>query len=237
MTVDKYFSVNGPKVTDSLSSPEVVKVTLGFMVFPLKDVKSGYFESSFGVVCPTIHFNFDQSYHKGPPHHSDMVASTPVMHLLAVLTAAEVRQLLADGADIEERGQGSNATSLIAASRLGNEAVVRVLLEHGALTSATTDDGWTPLHYAAFKGREAVVRLLIEHGADASAEDRFGWTPEALANSESYHYIASMIPVEAECKAKAKCVAFAMGQHARQGAGSWVRGLEVGVVQMVLERV
>ena len=39
----------------------------------------------------------------------------------------------------------------------------------------------------------------------------------------------------AEIERRAQCVAFAMGDHARLGAGSRVRWLDVGVVRMVLE--
>ena len=42
-------------------------------------------------------------------------------------------------------------------------------------------------------------------------------------------------------KAKAvrrdKCAAFAMGQHGRLGAGSWVQKLDSGVVRLVLDEV
>ncbi|KIX05149.1 uncharacterized protein Z518_06021 [Rhinocladiella mackenziei CBS 650.93] len=42
---------------------------------------------------------------------------------------------------------------------------------------STTNDGWTPLSWAAWKGHEAVVRLHLEKGADLKSRDSFGQTP------------------------------------------------------------
>ncbi|KAJ1476984.1 ankyrin repeat-containing domain protein, partial [Baffinella frigidus] len=87
--------------------------------------------------------------------------------------------LLADGADIEERGGPGVAgrTPLFAAALGGHTDILLLLLEHGADVSVADDDGWTSLHIAAFLGREKVVRLLLEYGADVSAENMSGKTP------------------------------------------------------------
>jgi len=42
---------------------------------------------------------------------------------------------------------------------------------------------------------------------------------------------------EAEAVRREQCVVFAMGQQDRLGTESWVRWLDPGVVQMVLEQV
>ncbi|KAJ1476981.1 ankyrin repeat-containing domain protein [Baffinella frigidus] len=61
------------------------------------------------------------------------------------MRTAEVRQLLADGADIERGGQ-FHTTPLHGAACSGHADILRLLLEHGADTSATGIGGWTPLH-------------------------------------------------------------------------------------------
>ncbi|KAJ1474297.1 hypothetical protein T484DRAFT_1832942 [Baffinella frigidus] len=133
----------------------------------------------------------------------------------------EVRQLLADGADVEERGEVWETTPLL-----------------GAFIEQRS--AWTVLHVSAFWGSEEMTRLLLDHGADVSAEDKYGRTAEDLANANLHSRVVAMLRAETarrEAVRRAQCVAFAMGQHERLGAGSRVRGLEPGVVRMVLEQV
>lgn len=89
----------------------------------------------------------------------------------------EVRRLLADGKEVEERGGDKASTALYEAARMGRDAVVRLLLKHGALVSATAKGGDTALHAAALAGHVAVVRLLIGAGAEVSARDNDGGSP------------------------------------------------------------
>ncbi|KAJ1476346.1 ankyrin repeat-containing domain protein, partial [Baffinella frigidus] len=136
---------------------------------------------------------------------------------------AEVRQLLADGADIHQRERRWKSSPLHAASERGhgevvgllldkgaavsatsnlgstplhwaaNEAVTRLLLEHGAEVSAKNNLGESPLHWAAIRGRESVVHLLMDTGADVLSEAKDGRTPEGLATSRGHPQIAAMI--------------------------------------------
>ena len=48
-----------------------------------------------------------------------------------------------------------------------NEAVAKLLLDHGAHVNARTDSEDTPLHYAH---NEAIAKLLLDHGADVHSE-------------------------------------------------------------------
>jgi uncharacterized protein len=73
------------------------------------------------------------------------------------------------------------------ASASGDLARVRELLEGDPMhIHAVSDDGWTPLHLAAFFGHAPVVDLLLEHGPDLAAVSKNGMsvTPlqSALAN-------------------------------------------------------
>ncbi|VDQ11230.1 unnamed protein product [Trichobilharzia regenti] len=43
------------------------------------------------------------------------------------------------------------------------------LVKHGANVNNRTEDGWTPLHSAAFWNQLASVQLLLEAGADQNA--------------------------------------------------------------------
>ncbi|KAJ1476988.1 caspase-3 [Baffinella frigidus] len=115
---------------------------------------------------------------------------------------AEVRQLLADGADIEERGgPGAFTTPLLFAASNSHVLVARVLLEHGVDVSARDICGSTPLHWAAIQGLDEMTRLLPAYGADVSSKSIAGWTPEDLATSFSHPQVAAMLKAERVCRA------------------------------------
>lgn len=59
-----------------------------------------------------------------------------------------------------------NEIPLHTASRVGNVAVVRLLLDHGIPITAKTRKSETPLHIAAKKGHEPIAALLLERGAE-----------------------------------------------------------------------
>ncbi|KAJ1479557.1 ankyrin repeat-containing domain protein, partial [Baffinella frigidus] len=59
----------------------------------------------------------------------------------------KVRKLLADGADIEEKG-GEGTSALFEATTKGFETIARLLLEHSADVTVTDNLGRTPLHEA-----------------------------------------------------------------------------------------
>jgi len=64
----------------------------------------------------------------------------------------------------------------------GNVSCVRMLVEHGALTSIKRpEDGQTPLHLAALRNSEPLARLLYKFGADTSVFNDEGLTPLAIA--------------------------------------------------------
>jgi ankyrin repeat protein len=68
------------------------------------------------------------------------------------------------------------------AAALGEVETLRTLLDADASgVSAWSDDGFTPLHYAAFFGRPEAARLLLERGADPAAQLDDGRTPADLA--------------------------------------------------------
>ena len=79
-----------------------------------------------------------------------------------------VALLVARGADVNVANP-LLGTPLHVAAGTGNEAMVLLLLEHGAsLNVARGSDGYTPLHAAAQAGRTQVVRLLLDRGADVN---------------------------------------------------------------------
>jgi ankyrin repeat protein len=63
-----------------------------------------------------------------------------------------------------------------AATRPGNEAIVRLLLMKGADPEAKTRKGYTGLHKAAQSGNETAVQLLLEEGVDVDSQSEDGKT-------------------------------------------------------------
>jgi ankyrin repeat protein len=60
--------------------------------------------------------------------------------------------------------------AIFAAAILGETAKIDELVSgNRSLTSALSDDGWTPLHLAAFFGKEDAARLLLNKGAVVNA--------------------------------------------------------------------
>jgi hypothetical protein len=150
----------------------------------------------------------------------------------------QVLQLLNEGADINAQGH-LESSPLHAAGKNNHLNVVRLLLRHGADVSSQTIKGDTPLHWAAGQGHEAAATMLLQHGADLSAENVAGFTPEQFAIHTGAIQLAKMLKLwlEAEAVRRAQCVAFAMGQHDRLGAGSWVQQLDPGLVRLILDGV
>ncbi|KAJ1483169.1 ankyrin repeat-containing domain protein, partial [Baffinella frigidus] len=105
----------------------------------------------------------------------------------------EVRQLHAEGANLEQGGGVKNSPPLFAAVWGNHLNVVLLLLQLGANIHATNNDGATPLHFAAFKGHTDLARLLLERGADLGDETITGMTPEDIATSKGRVETAAML--------------------------------------------
>jgi len=92
---------------------------------------------------------------------------------------AEVRCLLADGADIGPRVAPAQkgCSPLHAAAADGHPEIVCLLLQYGAELAATDNNGTTAIHYASAHKHTEVVRVLLHHGAEVDAKDAGGRTP------------------------------------------------------------
>gem|GEM_PF-708623 len=97
-----------------------------------------------------------------------------LLHKLTTEGNVEGVQLLLEfGADPDPRvsreSEFPHETPLLAAARLGQSDIARLLLENPGKPADITvldEDGKTPLAVAAVSGDAAIARLLLEHGAD-----------------------------------------------------------------------
>jgi hypothetical protein len=62
---------------------------------------------------------------------------------------------------------------LLAATRKGDLAQVKALLDKGAGVNSKTPYGQTPLFFACDRGYTEIVKLLVDRGADVNVEDTF----------------------------------------------------------------
>jgi len=93
---------------------------------------------------------------------------------------AEMKNLIAEGADVNCCKDGGKGTPLMIAAFHAQAEAVRLLLNSGADISLQDRDGKTALHKATAQcqpeGLKA-VEMLLEGGADLNDEDRNGYRP------------------------------------------------------------
>jgi ankyrin repeat protein len=100
------------------------------------------------------------------------------------------------------------ALTIFEAAAVGDAARVRQLLAaEPALTHSWADDGWTPLHLAAFFGRPEALEALLAHRADprALSSNGEGNTPlhSALAGRGDPRIVTQLLAAGADVNALA----------------------------------
>jgi ankyrin repeat protein len=101
--------------------------------------------------------------------------------------------LLAEGAEIDERGR-NDETPLIIAALADNRAMAELLIAGGADVMARNSGGLTPLHAAAYTGSTDVAALLLDEGADLEDTSNIsGATPLMLAAEENRVAVAELL--------------------------------------------
>jgi ankyrin repeat protein len=103
------------------------------------------------------------------------------------------RLLLNKKADTSVQHSVNGDTVLHAASAKGNDALVKLLLQHDADPTARNTLECTPLHSAARLGHDTVVSYLLDAGSDAVAKDKEGTTPLFLAISHKREKAARLL--------------------------------------------
>ena len=100
----------------------------------------------------------------------DSGGQTPLMFAVKGSHVETVKYLLENGADIDARSTKRGFTALITAAAVGNESVVRLLLEHGADKNIAERTGDTALDRARQYEHPDIAELL-EDESSASANN------------------------------------------------------------------
>lgn len=152
---------------------------------------------------------FDDNYHQSIDFSlPDSLTVPPIVRAAQAGSTQEVEQLLDRNADIEARHISSGRCALAVAAHCGNDAVVDLLLQHGAKTDQRDVSRSTPLHLAASRGHLGPMRLLLRHEVPIEEKDAEGRTPLWLASSNGH-----LEAVEILLGRKAKVNARAEGQR------------------------
>ncbi len=112
----------------------------------------------------------------------------------ALYNAPTLKALLEGGADPNLPGREDKSPLLCAVEIEGGQPGVELLLAHKAnVNVGRPNDGWTPLHEAAYRGRKEIAELLLKAGADVNAKSQ-GWiTPLHVAVRNNRQEVAELL--------------------------------------------
>ncbi len=99
--------------------------------------------------------------------------STPLQWAVYNNDIAEVKRLLATGADVKQPNV-YGVTAMELAGETGNTAILQLLLTAGGNVESPNAEGQTVLMSVARTGNVEAARLLLKRGANVNATERFG---------------------------------------------------------------
>ncbi|MEJ0004463.1 MAG: ankyrin repeat domain-containing protein [Pararobbsia sp.] len=111
-----------------------------------------------------------------------------------------VQLLLDKDAEVNKTGW----TPLHYAASGGDDAIVKLLLDHAAYIDAGSPNGSTPLMMAAAAGHETTIKLLIDEGADVTIKNQLGLNAADIAKRYNQHDIADDLSKRIADKATSK---------------------------------
>lgn len=126
--------------------------------------------------------------------------ATPLMDAAGAGDAAKIKQLLDEGADINEEYQAVGATALyFAVYNNASPETVKLLLERGANVNKGMNNGWRPIHLAVDNNNVTLVKLLLDHGADIHGASP-GGTAQQLAAKHGNTAILKLLSQASEAQ-------------------------------------
>ena len=126
---------------------------------------------------------------------SDIVEAVKENNLKALKLLVKMSTNLRMDKPYDKSGISVGNKCLLAAIRLQNSEMVRVLYTSGLISNIRekTMFGDEPIHFAATHGSVAILRYLLEIGADATVTNELGWDPIFIAaakgNFEAFKFL------------------------------------------------
>lgn len=94
--------------------------------------------------------------------------------------------------DINKKSlEGDTALNYAACSC--NRAIVKLLLQNGAIADTASSSGFRALHWSAYYGDQEITQLLLQHSATIDIEDNSGNTPLCWAASNNKKNMVIML--------------------------------------------
>jgi ankyrin repeat protein len=174
-----------------------------------------------------------------------------------------VRLLIANGADVTHRDLTGNTVLRCAAWR-ADPQIFELLIENGLDINAVDNEGRSALHWAGYLASIKMTKFLLSKPVVLELKSLTGKTPVEYARAclpddcsdymcyypldfdvdgrECEHHQIGLRDtvcqlMQSEIQRRAKCEAFAMGQHPRLGVGSRVADLYPDVMRVVFAHV
>ena len=120
--------------------------------------------------------------------------SIPLYLAVSYRQMGMVKVLLRHGKRIQlDRPGPKGFTPLHKAVEQGDEEIVSILLDAGALVGATTGQGMDPLHLAALHGYLSIAKLLVHAGAFVHVKDRDSLCPLDFAATSGFTELVTFL--------------------------------------------
>lgn len=119
--------------------------------------------------------------------------------MLMNISSSTIKKLLTEDPEMCNRRARSGYTLFhLVCATTNDEAIVRLLLENGADSTAIADDGTSVFHLALSNRSESVLKCLLDMGFDPGAGDIYGLTPSTKRHRmvRITTYTSLYLPVE-----------------------------------------
>lgn len=108
-------------------------------------------------------------------------SATEVYEAVEQNDIARIKELLAEGADVNKQQPETRHSALHIAIIKRSMKIAQLLVEEGANVNARNKTKSTPLHVAAMYGHDDIVMYLLSKGANVEAKESRGQTPLMIA--------------------------------------------------------
>lgn len=104
-----------------------------------------------------------------------------------------IRQLINDGADVNEGAGEITYPAILNASAQGDPKIVKLLLDHGADVNVRCEYDGSALMAALYYEHQEAARMLIDNGADIDVQDKNGNSALHAAAANGYQEIVQLL--------------------------------------------